>query len=299
MNKILVVGSINLDLVFAVDDMVRKGETIHSHRMDQFLGGKGFNQAIALRRAYPEVHLAVNHAQQDSYLVDAARAEGLNTDHMLALDKPTGMAFIQVNQAGDNCIVLNAGANGAFTRERFEAILSAFGPGDLLVLQNEINELKLLITLAKARGLSVALNPSPFTSAIKDLPLEALDYLVLNEIEGEALAGVAAPSAILETLKARFPKTCVVLTLGAEGVLAQADDRPLQLSAIPIKVVDTTAAGDTFLGYFLGAMQAQSTLREALTRANYAAALCCTRPGASNSIPRPDELEAFIQKQSA
>ncbi len=298
MRKILVVGSINLDLVFKVDEMVRKGETIHSHRMDQFLGGKGFNQAIALRKAYSHVHLAVNHSKQDAYLVDAAQDMGLDTTHMLAVDTPTGMAFIQVNQAGENCIVLNSGANGVFTKERFDTVLNDFGQGDLLVLQNEINDLALLIQLAKAKGLAVALNPSPFNQNILDLPLRDLDYLIVNEIEGNQLTQESEASAILAALHSKFPNTCVVLTLGSQGLMAQSSDETVQLDSLKVKAVDTTAAGDTFLGFFLGARLEGADLRFALNLANHAAALCVTREGASSSIPTLEEVQTFISQSA-
>jgi ribokinase len=298
MNKILVVGSINLDYVFKVDEMVRKGETIHSHRMDQFLGGKGFNQAIALRRAYPEVHLAVNFFKQDEYLMDAAKELGLGIEHMRAVDVPTGMAFIQVNQEGDNCIVINSGANAVFTKERFEEILKEFGSGDLLVLQNEINELPLLIQLAKQKGLAVALNPSPFNQNILTLPLKDLDYLIVNEIEGNQLTHATDPKEILDKLQTLLPNTCTVLTLGSDGVMAQDHGQTVQLKSRKVKAVDTTAAGDTFLGFFLGARVSGKDLRSSLDLANHAAALCVTREGASNSIPSLEEVEVFIQESA-
>ena len=298
MKKILVVGSINIDLVFSVKAMVRKGETIHSSRMDQYLGGKGFNQAIALRRAYPDVSLAVNYAQQDGHLKTAAEKFGLNTSHMLAMDEPTGMAFIQVDEAGDNCIVLNAGANGVFTRERFASILKDFSAGDLLVLQNEINQLDVLIELAKAQGLLVALNPSPFDEKILKLPLDQLDYLVLNEIEGAQLCSTHDPKAILTQLSQRFAQTCVVLTLGGDGAMAQSGAEFVHQAALKIDVVDTTAAGDTFLGFFCGAMQEGQTLAYALKRANAAAALCCTRAGASSSIPTQADVDSFLNQSA-
>jgi ribokinase len=298
MSKLLVIGSINLDLVFSVDQFVSAGETIHSHKMETFMGGKGLNQAIALSRATPNVFLAANIGQSDAAHKSTIRNLGVDPTYIQTVTEPTGMAFIQVNAQGQNCIVHNSGANAAFTTERFEEVLSHFEPGDTLVLQNEINGSAELIGLAKAKGLKVAFNPSPFTPAILDLPLSLIDTLIVNEVEGEGLSGSSDPEIILSTLSTRHPSTQIILTLGEHGVMAMVNGKRLVVEALKVKAVDTTAAGDTFLGFYLGSLAEGSGIEEALRTAVIASGITVTRPGASSSIPTLSEVCAYRNSHS-
>lgn len=293
MNKILIIGSINVDLVFKVARFVQAGETLASEGMRKFLGGKGLNQAIALAKAYGQADLAANIGTEDASLIEAIRAYGVQADHIRKMDLPTGMAFIQVNPEGQNCIVLNSGANCAFTEDRFKEVLDAYTEGDLLVLQNEINGLDQLIPLAKAKGLRIALNPSPWSDDLNRLPLHQLDVLILNEIEGAAITGETDPAKIMAELENRFPMMCLVLTLGAEGSIARYRGVAASVPAEKVKVVDTTAAGDTFLGYFLASYLEGQNLEASLHRATHAAALAVSRPGAAASIPERQEVMAY------
>ena len=293
MSKLLVIGSINLDLVFSVDQFVSAGETIHSHKMETFMGGKGLNQAIACSRATPNVSLAANIGQSDAGLKTSIKNLGVDPTFIQTVSEPTGMAFIQVNAQGQNCIVLNSGANASFTRERFVEVLSHFNPGVTLVLQNEINGLAVLIGLAKAKGMLVAFNPSPFTSAILELPLSLIDTLIVNEVEGEGLSGSADPEMILSTLTQRYPSTQIILTLGEHGVMAMISGQRLVVDALKVNVVDTTAAGDTFLGFYLGSLAEGNSVEASLKTAVIAAGITVTRPGASSSIPTLSEVCAY------
>ncbi len=298
MSKLLVIGSINLDLVFSVDQFVSAGETIHSHKMETFMGGKGLNQAIALSRATPNVFLAANTGQSDAALKSTIHNLGVDSTYVQTVTEPTGMAFIQVNAQGQNCIVLNSGANASFTTERFVEVLSHFEPGDTLVLQNEINGLAELIGLAKAQGLKVAFNPSPFTSAILDLPLSLIDTLIVNEVEGEGLSGSSDPEVILSTLATRYPSSQIILTLGEHGVKAMVKGQRVVVEALKVKAVDTTAAGDTFLGYYLGSLAEGFSVEAALKTAVIASGITVTRPGASSSIPTLAEVRAYCDTHS-
>ena len=203
------------------------------------------------------------------------------------------MAFIQVDKTGQNCIVLHKGVNHRFEKTKIDQVLSSLHPGDLIVLQNEINELAYIIKTAKAKGLKIAFNPSPFESSILDLPLHELDVLIFNEVEGALLAHDKDPHTILKILHQRYPNTILVLTLGSDGVMAQVDDITYELASHKVKVVDTTAAGDAFSGYFLAGLQKGLTIADALEMANAAGALTVTKAGASSSIPSlPEVLEA-------
>ena len=303
MNRICVIGSINIDIVFRVRDIARPGETISSISASRFPGGKGQNQAIALAKAWPRVSMAGMIGASDEWLAEGLAAAGVDAGLLRRLpDAATGSAFIQVDDRGQNCIVLDPGANYRFTEAAVDDALSSLGSGDLAVLQNEINLLGYIMERAHARGIRTAFNPSPWDPSIRDLPLGSLDYLILNEIEAAALAGDTAasaaetgPKAVLERLGAMLPRCTVVLTLGAEGAIARepgAPGRTVRVRGRRVRAVDTTAAGDTFTGYFLAGAVADLGLRGALERANLAASISVTRPGAAVSIPTAAEVDA-------
>lgn len=295
MKKIIVIGSINIDLVFHVEDFVKAKETVSAKSMERYLGGKGLNQAIALTKAYPEVRLFGNIAQSEPHLKEEIRALGLNTEFIDAIEGETGMAFIQVDKTGQNCIVLNKGVNHRFVISRLEEVLAQFHEGDMVVLQNEINGLETIIKTAKAKGLRIAFNPSPFESKLLDLPLGETDIMIFNEVEGKMLSHFKEPELILKTLHNRYPNTILVLTLGPDGILAQAANTTYEMSAHTVPVVDTTAAGDAFTGYFLAAIMKGLSVADALDMANAAGALTVTKKGAASSIPDLSEvLEALI-----
>jgi ribokinase len=293
MQRICVIGSINIDIVFKVASIVRPGETIASESAARFLGGKGQNQAVALRKAWPEVLLAGNIGASDSWILDGIAAAGVRTDFVRRLEgQATGSAFIQVDAKGQNCIVLDKGANHRFTKESVDAVLSALSPGDLVVLQNEINLLAYIMEESKKRGIRTAFNPSPFDATIADLPLDGLDFLVLNEVEGEGFSGETDPGQILAALGKRCPETTVVLTLGAGGAMCSRRGETAHVAGRLVKAVDTTAAGDTFTGFFLAGVLGGLSAQKALERANIAASISVTRPGAAVSIPSAEEVDA-------
>jgi len=300
MKKIIVIGSINIDLVFHVEDIAKAQETITSKSAQRFLGGKGLNQALALSKAYPDVALYANISHNDKVLIEEIKALGIKAAMIETLPGETGMAFIQVDKTGQNCIVLHKGVNHGFDEARISAVLSQCHEGDLIVLQNEINALETIIPLAKQKGLKIAFNPSPFDFTILDLPLEEVDYLIFNEVEGQRLSHFKEPELILETLHKRYPNTVLVLTLGADGVMAQENETTTTMEAHKVKVVDTTAAGDAFTGYFLAGILKGLSVAEALEMGNAAGALSVARLGASTSIPSLDEvLQAVIEFSSS
>jgi len=300
MRKIVVIGSINIDLVFHVDTIVKPQETISSHSMDRFLGGKGLNTAIALSKAYPEVKLFGKLSQKDSAIIDEIKAFGVNPELIEKCDGDTGTAFIQVDQSGQNCIVLNKGVNHQFNTARIDEVLSSLYEGDMIVLQNEINALDYIIKAAKKKGLRIAFNPSPFEHAVLDLPLHDVDYLVFNEVEGAMLSHFKEADKILETLHRRYPNTVLVLTLGSKGVMAQSANMTYEMTGLKVTAVDTTAAGDAFTGYFLAGIQKGLSVAESLDMGNVAGALTVMKAGASSSIPSFEEvLEATVNFKSS
>lgn len=295
--KVLSFGSLNIDYVYEVDHFVKAGETLSSFSLTVFPGGKGLNQSIALAKSGLTVfHAGAVGAQDSVLLLDALTEAGVQTDYIRKVDGASGHAIIQRDMQGQNCILLHGGANQKIDAELIAETLQSFGPGDWLVLQNEINANAEIIKTAKARGLSIALNPSPMDAKVLALPLEDIDYFLLNETEAMQILGLDAepdPDEALDQLLVRFPAARFVLTLGGAGsVFASATERVKQ-AIYRVAVVDTTAAGDTFSGYFISALMAGKSPAVAMDEASKAAAIAVSRAGAAPSIPTRAEVEGF------
>lgn len=291
--RILNFGSVNIDHVYQVPHFVRPGETLSSTRYDRFAGGKGFNQSVALARAGAQVHHAGKVGSDGEWLRHLLARDGADVRHLATVVAPTGHAIIQVDASGQNCIVLSGGANRAITPDDAAAVLSDFGAGDLLLLQNEISAMPDILRLAAARGLKIAFNPAPMDPGVLAYPLELVDLFIVNEVEAAGLhGGEAAPTELLLGLRRKFPKAHFLLTLGPRGAMALADSEPVAVPPRNVPVVDTTAAGDTFIGYFLATRTSGVPLRESLWRATVAASICVSRPGASPSIPTRTEVDS-------
>lgn len=288
--KVLVFGSLNIDHVYQLPHPLRPGETLSSLSYQRNTGGKGLNQAIALARAGQEVWFAGGIGSDGLFLRDALVSEGVDVRLLRVTDTPTGHAIIHVDAEGGNSIVLYGGANQCVTEEAIREAVAQCQPGDLLLLQNEINLVPQIIRAAKECGLQIALNPSPASPEMARWPLDMVDWLLLNEVEGHDLTGCTDLEDILDGLLAKYPACRIVLTLGAEGAIYADGQQRVHQPAIGVKAVDTTAAGDTFTGYFLQAILSDRTVTEALQRAAHAAAIAVSRPGASASIPRADEV---------
>ena len=292
--KILVFGSLNIDHTYQVEHMLRMGETLASYGYTRNVGGKGFNQAIALSRAGADVCFAGAIGADGVFLADYLRDNGVDTACVEVIDEPTGHAIIQVDREGRNSILLFGGANQKISDAMIEKALSGMQPGDWILLQNEINEGDRIIRAAHARGLQIVLNPSPVSKVMLAWPLELVSCLILNEVEGEDITGKSDPNEILDELLRRYPDGKMVLTLGEKGAMyADAQARYAQ-DACKCNAVDTTAAGDTFTGYFLQAAQG-GDIPYALRRAAQAAAIAVERPGAAAKIPLAQEVAAKMQ----
>ena len=285
--NILNFGSLNIDLVYQVEHIARPGETIASSSHQVFAGGKGANQSAALARAGSRVFHAGQVGPDGQWLVDKLAGLGVDVQHIRVGDVPTGHAIIQVDRRGQNSIVLFAGANAQIDREAIDAVLAHFDRGDILLLQNEINDIAYIITSATERGLTICLNPAPFDPEVRAYPLELVDLLIVNETEATGLAGASEPAA----LAALCPPAQIVLTLGAAGAQYHSPTEEFHIPAPQVEAVNTTGAGDTFIGYFLQGLTASMTARDAIARAVQAAALCVTRPGAMDSIPAANEVD--------
>lgn len=287
-------GSINIDHVYRVPHLVRPGETLSSHGYRQVLGGKGANQSLAVARAGGEVIHWGRLGQSDRWALETLSSAGVNTAHIELTADASGHALIQVDDHGENAIIIHPGANHGFTDVQQSALIASAEADDWLLLQNECNALGRMMSLAVERGMPVAFNPAPMAANVLRLPLDRCRLLFLNRGEAAALVDQqeqAPCDTLIDALQQRLPHVEIVLTLGSEGVCYQHGDTRLRLAAHRIDPRDTTAAGDTFIGYFLAARQQGADIPAALRRASAAAALCVQRDGAAPSIPVFSEVD--------
>ena len=293
MMKVLCFGSMNIDYVYPVDHIVRQGETENSFGVSMNCGGKGLNQSVALARAGVSVWHAGMVGQDGRSLIDKCLQNGVNADYVRMVEGRSGHTIIQVDKNGDNSIILFGGANRCMTEDFIDEVLNGFEKGDIIVLQNEVNMLDVIIDKAHEKGLQIVLNPSPYDGALEKCDLGKVSYFLLNEIEGEQMTGESEPEKILEEIKRMYPEAKVVLTLGEDGSIYMDRDQTVRQSAFKVKAVDTTAAGDTFTGFFILSVIKGMKPEEGLSLASLASALAVTRPGALDSIPIIAEVLKF------
>lgn len=287
-------GSLNIDYVYEVDHFVSAGETLASDRMQVFPGGKGLNQSVALARAGVQVVHGALVGKDGMFLVETLRNVGVDVSRIRVVDAPSGHAIIQVDRRGQNCILLFPGTNYAVDLAYAETFLSDASENDILLLQNETSGLDELFSVARRKKMQIAFNPSPFHKNIKTLPLSWVDWWFCNEIEGRALFGSEDPHEIAAAFRARFPEGHLILTLGDAGSVFIDAQQYVKQSAYPAEAVDTTAAGDTFTGYFLAAVMSGQSAVTALDLASKAASVTVSRMGASVSIPTMAEVECVF-----
>lgn len=306
---IVVVGSVNMDLVFNCARLPAPGETLCAGGFRQVPGGKGGNQAVAAAREGGRVTM-IGHVGQDAIgaqLKAALAADGIGVDHLQQVDgAASGVAAIVVDGQGQNSIVVAAGANDCLRPATVRALGATIGAADLLVcqLENPLDAVREAIAIASDGGARVVFNPAPVQRAVLEGGLlERVDYLVVNETEAGELSGIAvrdqASAREAAAWLRRAGARAVLLTMGGEGVWLDGPEGALPLPAIPVRAVDTTAAGDTFVGSFAVALGRGATMLEAAGRARYAAALAVTRAGAQSSIPLRAEVDLFIQRGQA
>lgn len=282
----------NIDYVYSVPHIILPGETLSSSERNIFIGGKGLNQSVAMARAGLNVFHAGKIGTDGAILLDALNRNGVNTSLVKTEDALSGHTIIQVDENGQNSIILFKGTNYRMTSAYIDEVLSRFGEGDILVLQNEINLLDEIINKAFARKMTIVLNPSPFESKLLCYALEKVRIFMINEVEGEQISGVSAedPDGILDWFSLHYPNAEVVLTLGAAGAWYGNRERRIFQEAMKVKAVDTTSAGDTFSGYFLAGRSRGMDPEQALKLATKASAITVSRPGASPSIPKLSEV---------
>lgn len=288
--KIICIGSINIDHVYRVPHFVQPGETLASEEYALFSGGKGANQSLAAARAGAKVVHAGRIGPEGAWIREKLSADGVDTVLIETVEVPTGHAVIQVTPEGENAIIIHGGANRSFTPEAIDAALEYAKEGDFLLLQNEINLLEAIIPKAKAKGMTVVFNPAPMGLEVLDYPLQDVDIFILNETEATALTGAESSHAVVSKMLERFPQSRTVLTLGKRGVIYADKERLIPVDAVKVDPVDTTGAGDTFIGYFLAGLVEGMDIKEALELAVRASSVCITRNGAADSIPFRNEV---------
>ncbi len=291
--KILNFGSLNLDYVYQVEHILIPGETLSSSDRTIFCGGKGLNQSIALAKAGITVYHAGMVGEGGEILLETCRENGVDTRFVRKIDGPCGHTVIQVDKDAQNCILLFGGANRSITREFVDEVLAFFEKGDIILLQNEINELDYIIDKACEKGMMIILNPSPYDKALDRCDLSKVSLFLVNEIEGYQITGEKEPEAIPAKVRSIYPKAKIVLTLGSEGAVYQDENKTYRQGIYKVKAIDTTAAGDTFTGYFIASILENMPVEEGLKLAAKASAIAVSRQGATASIPVREEVQAF------
>jgi ribokinase len=297
---IVVFGSINLDLVTRVEKIPGPGETTLGGDYATSPGGKGANQALAARRAGAKVAM-VGATGRDAFAAEALallKADGVDLSATREVAAPTGAAFIAVDPHGENAIVVASGANRHAKAAQLEAV--SIGAGDILVLQQETppSEVEAAALHAKAKGARVVLNLAPAGPPSETL-LMAADFLIVNEHEALTLAkALKARTRTPEEAVAHVERAlgvASIVTLGAAGAVGYSKSGRFAAPAPRVAVVDTTGAGDAFVGAFAAALERGLSFEAAMERGLAAGSLACAKPGAQPSLPYEAEIEAMAR----
>ena len=285
----------NLDHVYNVHHIVQPGETEATGEMQIHLGGKGMNQSVALAKAGVETYHGGMIGDDGQPFLDACAEFGVHADYIQKIDTKTGHAIIQIDSSAQNCILLYGGANQCLTAEYVDEVLANFGKDDVLLLQNEVNMLPYIVDKAYEKGMTIALNPSPFNEKLDAVDMGKIGIFLLNEVEGGQITGLVEPDEVIAKLLELYPHAKIVLTLGKDGaVYADAEQKHFQ-PIFPSEAVDTTAAGDTFTGYFLAGLCEGMPIPEVLRMSSMASGIAVSRKGAVPSIPWRSEVEAMLK----
>ena len=294
--KILNFGSLNMDYVYEVDHFVEPGETMSSTGLFVNCGGKGLNQSIAAAKAGNEVYHAGFVGKGGEALAEKLAENHVDISLLKETTENCGHAIIQVDENGQNCILLYGGTNQLYTKEYINETLDKFGNEGLVLLQNETNLVDYMIEESHKRGLKIAFNGAPMNEKVLEYPLELLDWLIVNEVEGRQIAGCEKDEEILPILKEKYPKGNILLTLGSRGAICYSQGETYKIGCHQVEVVDTTAAGDTFSGYFLYGILNGESISDSLLLATTASALAIGKKGASDSVPLKAEVDYVLRE---
>ncbi|MBM0046728.1 ribokinase [Anaerococcus sp. mt242] len=291
--KIINFGSLNIDIFFRVNHIVRPGETISAQSIEKRAGGKGLNQSVALAKVFDKVYHAGSIGMDGAFLKDYLTGEGIDTRFIRESDIPTGNANIQVDDKGENSIVLYKGANFDNDKEYIDEVLSNFDKNDILILQNEINNMDYIIEKGFEKEMKLVLNPSPITDEIKNFDFNKIDLLLVNETEAKEISKCDDIEKCIDYFRENYPNLKIVITLGERGSIFVSKDSKVCQNAYKVEAVDSTGAGDTFTGFFVAEFYQNNDIKKCLEFATKASALSVTKQGASISIPTMKEVEKF------
>ncbi|QMU59340.1 MAG: ribokinase [Boseongicola sp.] len=289
MAKIWCLGSINIDLFYRVPHLPAPGETLAALDHDRGLGGKGANQSVAASKAGAQVyHIGCIGASSD-WIIERLQSFGVDTTFLRVVDEPTGHAIINVDQSGENSIVIYPGANIGLNTGQFEAAIASARAGDILLMQNETNLQTESARIAAEKGMRVFYSAAPFDAKAVEQVIPYLDALLMNEIESQQLSD-ATGSSLMD-----LPIDNIVVTHGERGArwLKTTDRQEIVSPGIKVRAVDTTGAGDTFAGYLAASVAAGQKPQQAIETATRAAALKVTKRGTADAIPTYSEVQAF------
>jgi len=291
------IGSINIDNIYRVEDFSAPGETQLVTEYARGLGGKGANQSIALARAGSEVRHVGAVGEDGAWAIETLRSFGVDTRDINVVEEATGHAIIQVNRDGENSILVYPGANGTLTSDRLSEAVSGMKAGDWLLFQNETNLTRDIAAFDRPSGVQVCYCAAPFIADLVLPVLPHIDLLVVNEVEARSLASHFGDD------EARIPVPALLVTRGKNGASYVDHEnvggqRVFSQSAFSVEPVDTTGAGDTFLGYFLSSLEQGRDISTALQRASAASAIQISHPGAADAIPHADSVDAFLKEHT-
>ena len=295
--KILNFGSLNIDYVYKVDHMTREGETQQSMGLETFPGGKGLNQSIAVAKAGMKVYHAGLVGEDGGMLLDTCKKSGVDTTFIKSINSKSGQAVIQVDKNAQNCILVHKGANGEVDKTYVDDVLKNFKAGDMIILQNEINMMDYIINQAYEKEMIIVLNPSPLDDKLLACDFSKVSVFIMNEVEGCAIAnGNNDPQKILDYMMEKYPASKVVLTLGSDGAYYRDQKQQVYQPVFKTTAVDTTAAGDTFTGYFIRGFAGEEPMNKVLEIAACASAIAVSREGAAVSIPVYEEVKKYMKE---
>lgn len=291
--KVLNFGSLNYDYVYEMEHFVLPKETISSIGYGRNFGGKGLNQSIALAKAGCDVYHAGRVGSDGQDFIDYLKEYNVKTDYLFKdLNEATGHAIIQVCK-GQNCIILHGGANQKIDEKQVDEVLENFGEGDVLLLQNEISSIATIMKKAHEKGMKIVINTAPMNDKVFTYPLDLVDIFVVNEVEAAGLVKSESDdiNVIIELIKEQLAGKEVVMTVGEKGAYFIANKEALHMPALKVEAVDTTAAGDTFTGFFLASYLKDKDAKKALELATKASSITVQGKGAARSIPNIEDLK--------
>ena len=289
--KILNFGSINQNYVYRVEHIAGPGETIAAESFDILPGGKGANQSVAIARAGGKVFHAGQVGKDAEWIVDKLRFNGVDTRHIAVCDSPSGHAVAQVDKKGLDSSVVFPGCNRETERSQIDEVMDNFDDRTILLFQNEVGEIPYLMEKGRERGMTVCFNASPFEKSVLDYPMDLVDILVVNETEAEGVVGNESAYETFEKWNEMSTDIEIIVTRGKSGLIYYSSGGRIEMPAFATIPADATAAGDTFIGYYLTYRSPERDVRDTLKIAARAAAICVSRRGAMDAIPKKDELK--------